>query len=111
MRDRSSKTASYSVDAVLVTAMGNELAILLARNSGDRERWSLPWRVPQLAEGLDVAAGRAAQGGVGGAPPLGGEESAFVGGERHSRGDGASVCFFAPVPHATPCPPPVPGRV
>ncbi|HMI55881.1 MAG TPA: hypothetical protein VK494_06830, partial [Gemmatimonadaceae bacterium] len=56
MRDRSPKTASYSVDAVLVTAMGNELAILLARNSTERERWSLPWRNPQTGETLDAAA-------------------------------------------------------
>jgi ADP-ribose pyrophosphatase YjhB (NUDIX family) len=56
MRGRPSRTASHTVDAVLVTAMGQGLAILLTRNSNERERWSLPWRVPQTGETLDSAA-------------------------------------------------------
>src|SRR2546423_7452023 len=99
MRDRSSKTASYSVDAVLVTAMGNELAILLARNSGDRERWSLPWRVPQLAEGLDVAAVRAAQEALGEPPNWMEQIGAFADGKRHPSEADASVAYLALVPH------------
>ena len=62
MRDRSQKTASYSVDVLLVTAMGSELAILLARNSTERERWALPWRIPQTGEPLDAAAGSSRSG-------------------------------------------------
>jgi ADP-ribose pyrophosphatase YjhB (NUDIX family) len=61
MRERSSRTSPYSVDIVLVTAMGNELAILLTRGSTERERWSLPWRAPQTGETLDAAAARVAQ--------------------------------------------------
>ena len=41
--------------------MGNELAILLVRNSSERERWSLPWRTPQTGETLDAAAASTAE--------------------------------------------------
>ncbi len=68
MRDRSSKTASYSVDVIPVTAMGNELAVLFARNSTERERWSLPWKIPQTGEMLDAAAARVADDALGESP-------------------------------------------
>jgi len=68
MRERPSKTALYTVDAVLVTAMGNELAILLVRNSSERERWSLPWRTPQTGETLEAAAASTAEEALGESP-------------------------------------------
>src|SRR3954470_6994473 len=104
MRDRSPKAGSYSVDVVLLTALGNELAILFARNSTERERWSLPWRVPQAGEALDSAAGRVAQDALG-EPPIWIEQiGAFGDGKRHPSDTEISVTFVALVPHETASP-------
>jgi 8-oxo-dGTP diphosphatase len=104
MRDRSSRTASFSVDLVLVTAMGNGLAVLLTRNSGDRERWSLPWRIPQVAESLDSAATRAAQEALGEPPTWMEQIGAFGDGKRHPASVDVSVAFVALAPHETASP-------
>ena len=104
MRDRSPKTASYSVDVLLVTAMGPELAILLARNSTERERWALPWRIPQTGEGLDAAAARVAQDALG-EPPMWMEQiGAFGDGKRHPSDADVSVAYAGLVPHETASP-------
>ena len=104
MRDRSSKPAAYTVDVVVVTAMGGKLAILLARNSTERERWSLPWRVPQAGEMLDAAGGRVTQDALG-EPPIWMEQvGAFGDGKRHPGDADVSVAFVALVPHETASP-------
>jgi 8-oxo-dGTP diphosphatase len=103
MRERP-KPARYSVDIVLVTAMGNELAVLLARSTSDRERWSLPWRVPQTGETLDGAGARVAQDALG-EPPIWIEQiGAFGDGKRHPSELEISVTFVALVPHETASP-------
>jgi 8-oxo-dGTP diphosphatase len=103
MRERS-KTGRHSVDVVLVTAMGNELAVLLARSTSERERWSVPWRVPQAGETLESAAGRVAQDALG-EPPIWIEQiGAFGDGKRHPAGTQLSVTFVALVPHETASP-------
>jgi 8-oxo-dGTP diphosphatase len=103
MRERS-KPPRYSVDIVLVTAMGNELAVLLARSTTERERWSLPWRVPQAGETLDVAGARVAQDALG-EPPIWIEQiGAFGDGKRHPSEMEISVTFVALVPHETASP-------
>jgi 8-oxo-dGTP diphosphatase len=104
MRERSAKTASFSVDLVLVTAMGNGLAVLLARNSGDRERWSLPWRVPQAAESLDATAARIAQDALGEPPAWMEQIGAFGDGKRHPSDADVSVAYVGLVPHETASP-------
>ena len=83
MRERSPKTASHSIDLVLVAAMGNELAILLARSSSDRERWSLPWRIPQAGETFDATVARIAQDALGEPPAWMEQIGAFGDGKRH----------------------------
>jgi 8-oxo-dGTP diphosphatase len=104
MRDRSPKLATYTVDVVVVTAMGDELAMLLARNSTERERWSLPWRVPQAGEMLDAAGGRVAQDALG-EPPIWMEQvGAFGDGKRHPGDADVSVAYVALVPHETASP-------
>jgi 8-oxo-dGTP diphosphatase len=100
MRERS-KPASFSVDVVPVTAMGNELAILLARNSSERERWALPWRVPQTGETFEAAAARVAQDALGEPPSWGEQIGAFGDGKRHPSDMEISVTFVALVPHET----------
>ena len=104
MRERHSRTSSYSIDVVLVTAMGNELAILLSRGSTERERWSLPWRTPQTGETLEATAVRVAQD-VLGEPPIWMEQlGAFGDAKRHPSDSEISVAFVGLVPHETASP-------
>ena len=104
MRERSSRTSPYSVDVVLVTAMGNELAILLTRGSTERERWSLPWRTPQAGETLENGAIRAAQDALGD-PPIWMEQiGAFGDSKRHPSDSEISVASVGLVPHETASP-------
>lgn len=104
MRDRSSKSASYSVDVVLMTATGGELAILLARNSSERERWSLPWRIPQSGEAFEAAANRVAQDALGESPAWMEQIGAFGDGKRHPGEVDVSVAYLGLVPHETAAP-------
>jgi 8-oxo-dGTP diphosphatase len=104
MRDRSPKPAAYTVDVVVVTAMGGELAILFARNSTERERWSLPWRVPQTGEMLDAAGARVAQDALGESPIWMEQVGAFGDGKRHPGDADVSIAYVALVPHETASP-------
>ena len=104
MRERSSSNASYSVDAVLMTAMGDELAILLVRSSSERERWSVPWRIPQSGELLDAAANRVAQDALGESTGWMEQIGAFGDGKRHPSEVDVSVAYLALVPHETASP-------
>lgn len=104
MRERPSRTGLYSVDVVLVTAMGNELAILLTRGSTDRERWALPWRAPQTGETLEAAAFRVAEGALGERPIWTEQIGAFGDGKRHPSDSEISVAFVGLVPHETTSP-------
>ena len=104
MRDRSSRNFSYSVDVIPVTAMGNELAVLFARNSAERERWSLPWKVPQTGEMLDSAAARVAEDALGEPPAWMEQIGAFGDGKRHPSEMDVSVAFVGLVPHETATP-------
>jgi 8-oxo-dGTP diphosphatase len=101
MRERSPKTASHSVDVILVTAMGNGLAILLARNSSERERWSLPWRIPQTGETFEAAVTRIAQDTLGEPPAWIEQIGAFGDGKRHPSEADVSVAHLGLVSHET----------
>jgi 8-oxo-dGTP diphosphatase len=104
MRDRSSRSGSFTVDTVLITAMRNELAVLLTRSASDRERWSLPWRFTQAGEALDAVAARIAQDALG--EPLSWIEQigAFGDGRRHPSDTEVSVAFVGLAPHETSSP-------
>ena len=104
MRDRSSRTAAFSVDVVLVTATRNQLAVLLARNSSERERWSMPWRPSQTGETFELAATRAAQEALGEAPSWMEQIGAFGEGKRHPSETDISVGYVGLVPHETASP-------
>ena len=104
MRERPSRTSPYTVDVVLVTAMGNELAILLTRGSTERERWALPWRAPQTGESLGTASVRVAEDALG-EPPIWAEQiGAFGDAKRHPSDAEISVAFVGLVPHQTASP-------
>ena len=104
MRDRSSRPSAFSVDVVLVTATRNQLAVLLARNSSERERWSLPWRASQTGETFELAATRSAQEALGEAPSWMEQIGAFGEGKRHPSDADISVAYVALVPHETASP-------
>jgi 8-oxo-dGTP diphosphatase len=103
MRERS-KASSHTIDLVLITAMGNELAILLTRSPGERERWALPWRYAQAGETLESAATRAAHDALGESPIWMEQIGAFGDGKRHPGETEISVAFVALVPHETASP-------
>jgi 8-oxo-dGTP diphosphatase len=105
MRDRSSKSF-HSVDVVVVTAMGNELAILFTRSTSDRERWSLPWKTSQGGEALDAAATRIAHDALGEPPTWIEQIGAFADGKRHPSDSDISVAFVGLAPHETASPRP-----
>jgi 8-oxo-dGTP diphosphatase len=104
MRERPSRTSPYSVDVVLVTAMGNELAILLTRGSTERERWALPWRAPQTGETLEAAAIRVAEHALGESPIWTEQIGAFGDAKRHPSDSEISIAFVGLVPHETASP-------
>lgn len=104
MRERSSRSGSFTVDVVLVTAMRNELSVLLTRSASDRERWSLPWRFAQSGESLDVAAAKSGEEALGEQPSWIEQIGAFGDGRRHPSDTEVSVAFVALVPHETASP-------
>lgn len=104
MRARSPKAGAFSIDVILVTAMRNELAVLLTRNTSERERWSLPWRFTQAGETLDAVAARAAHEALGEPPSWTEQIGAFDDGKRHPSDTEVSVAFVALVPHETASP-------
>jgi len=104
MRERSSRSGSFTVDVVLVTAMRNELSVLLTRSASDRERWSLPWRFAQSGESLDVAAAKGGEEALGEQPSWIEQIGAFGDGRRHPSDTEVSVAFVALVPHETASP-------
>ena len=104
MRDRSPRSGSFTVDAVLVTAMRNELAVLLTRSASDRERWSLPWRFAQAGESLDSVAAKSAQDALGELPSWVEQIGAFGDGRRHPSDTEVSVAFVGLAPHETASP-------
>lgn len=104
MRERPSRTTLYTVDVVLVTAMGNELVILLVRNSSERERWSLPWRIPQTGETLEATAATTAKDALGELPTWVEQIGAFGDGKRHPSEADVSVAYLGLVPHETAAP-------
>src|ERR1700737_879571 len=104
MRDRSPRTSPCSIDVVLVTAMGNELAILLTRGSTERERWALPWRAPQTGESLEAAAVGGAEDALGERPIWTEQMGAFGDAKRHPSDSEISVAFVGLVPNETASP-------
>jgi 8-oxo-dGTP diphosphatase len=107
MRDRTSgKQISHTVDVVLVTAMGPELAILFTRSTTDRERWALPWKPAQSGESLEATANRVMQEALGDPPTWMEQIGAFAEGKRHPSDAEISVALVALVPHETASPRP-----
>ena len=84
--------------------MGDELAILVVRNSSERERWSLPWRIPQTGEMLADAAATVAKDALGELPTWVEQIGAFGDNKRHPSDADMSVAYLGLVPHETASP-------
>ncbi|HEX4933600.1 MAG TPA: NUDIX domain-containing protein, partial [Gemmatimonadaceae bacterium] len=113
MRDRflpappaSTRTPSgrspYSIDVVLLTPRGKQLAVLCerARDPRARERWQLPTHWVEGDETLEVAARRVAATSVGAEPTWIAQVGAFADGRAHPSDAELSVAFVAVVPAA-----------
>ncbi len=93
---------SYSIDVVLFTPRGKQLAVLCER-AGDpraRERWQLPIAWIEGDETLEGAARRAATASVGAEPTWIAQVGAFADGLQHPADVELSVAFIAVVPAA-----------
>src|SRR5687768_12291288 len=93
MRDRSTsapakspaRRAGFSVDLVLLTPHGKQLAVLLNRSTDPRarEKWSLPFDLLRGDETLDAAADRLARSALSVPPTWIEQIGAFSDGRRH----------------------------
>lgn len=120
MRDRSSSTgakpvrrSAISVDVVLFTPQGEQLAVLLTRHADgrSRDRWMVPWDARHDDEPLDDAAARIARASLGTAPAWLEQIGAFGDRRRHP-GDGSlSIGYVGLVAAGAPVPSAESGRV
>ena len=104
MPDRRVRKSSYTIDLVLLTAVGGQLAVLLARSPEGREKWMLPWDVPRPGEVMEGSAARIAKS-VGVPEPAWLEQAGAYGdGRRHPSDSDISVAFVGLIPAGTPSP-------
>ena len=114
MRDRSTpapakspaRRAGFSVDLVLLTPHGRQLAVLLIRSTDARarEKWGLPFDFPRAEETLDEAADRLARAALDTAPSWMEQIGAFSDGRRHPSDVELSVGYVGLVPMGAPSP-------
>lgn len=114
MRDRSTpapakppaRRAGFSVDLVLLTPHGRQLAVLLIRSSDARarEKWALPFDFPRPDETLDQSAERLAHAALETSPSWIEQIGAFADGRRHPSEVELSVGYVGLVPMGAPSP-------
>ena len=104
MPDRKIRRPACTIDVVLLTAVGSQLAVLLCRAPDGREKWILPWDAQRPAETMEAAAGRVAKGASVGEPAWLEQIGAFGDGKRHPSESEISVGYVALVPMGTASP-------
>jgi len=107
MSDRRGRKSPFTIDLVLITALKDQLAVLLWRTPEGKEKWALPWDMPSPDEALENAAGQIATEALGTLPVWLEQLAAFAADKRHPSDSDASVAFAGLVPAGTP--PPVGG--
>lgn len=112
MRDRSvtstlparasSRRSPFSIDVILFTPRGKQLAALCVRSDDPRarERWMLPFDEAAVGESLDAAARRIARSACGVEPAWIEQVGAFADDRRHPSDAALSIAFVAVVPAA-----------
>ena len=100
------RRATFSVDVVLLTPRGKQLAVLLVRadESRSRERWWVPHDEPQTDESLLDAARRVATEAGNVEPAWLEQVGAFGDGRRHPTETELSVAYVGVVPQGTTLP-------
>ena len=106
MPDRRGRKTSYTIDVVLLTALKDQLAVLLWRTPEEKEKWALPWDTPSDGS-LDETAGGVASTALGVTPTWIEQVCAFGDEKRHPSEAEISVAFAGLIAAGTP--PPVGG--
>jgi 8-oxo-dGTP diphosphatase len=104
MPDRKIRKSNCTIDVVLLTAVGSQLAVLLCRAPDGRERWVLPWDAQRPAETMEAAASRTARAASVGEPAWLEQIGAFGDGKRHPSESEISIAYAGLVAMGTPSP-------
>jgi 8-oxo-dGTP diphosphatase len=104
MPDRKIRKPNCTIDVVLLTAVGSQLAVLLCRAPDGRERWVLPWDAQRPAETMEAAASRTARAASVGEPAWLEQIGAFGDGKRHPSESEISIAYAGLVAMGTPSP-------
>ena len=104
MPDRKTRRPACTIDVVLLTAVGSQLAVLLCRAPDGREKWVLPWDAQRPAETMEAAATRVAKAAAVGDPAWLEQVGAFGDGKRHPSESEISIGYVGLVPMGTPSP-------
>ena len=107
MSDRRARKPSSTIDLILLTAVGGQLAVLLARSPEGREKWMLPWDAPRPGEAMEASALRIARSTAIGEPAWLEQVGAYGDAKRHPSDADISVGYAGLIPMGTP--PPVGG--
>ena len=99
-------TPVNSIDVVLCTPHGRQLAVLFVRDEGRhaREKWCLPWAPADADDPLDRAAARIAVRSAGAKPAWIAQAGAFADGTRHPGGAAISVAYVGVTPERSVAP-------
>src|SRR4029453_4223468 len=100
------RRATFSVDVVLLTPRGKQLAVLLIRadETRTRERWWVPYDEPQADESMTDAPRRIATDPAQVEPTWLEQVGAFGDGRRHPTETELSVAYVGVVPQGAPIP-------
>jgi 8-oxo-dGTP diphosphatase len=104
MPDRKSKKPSCTLDVVLLTAVGGQLAVLLSRSPDGREKWMIPWDVQRSTETMEGCATRIAKSALSSDPAWLEQIGAFGDSKRHPSDADISIGYVGLVPSGTPSP-------
>ncbi len=95
---------AYTIDAVVLTPLDDQLALLLKRGLADSGEWAVPWELPVDGEALTPAANRIATEGSEAQPAWIEQVGAFGDQQAHPSNSAISVAFAVLVPLGTPAP-------
>jgi 8-oxo-dGTP diphosphatase len=107
MSERRSGRSPYTIDLVVITALTDQLAVLLWRTPETKEKWALPWDSPPPDTPIEEVVTGIAGEALGVTPSWLEQLGAFGREKRHPSDSDISVAFVGLAPAGTP--PPVGG--